>query len=106
MARGESKTKKKAAVVEDTRERQGENLLRLVEAMHREKNIPKDIIFTGIERALQTAAQRAAGEEEDVLVHIDRSTGEILAQRGDQSVDPEVLGRIAAQSAKQVMIQA
>ena len=107
MARGESKTKKtKQAVVDDTRERQGENLLRLVEAMHREKNIPKDIIFTGIEKALQTAAQRAAGDEEDVLVHIDRNTGEIVAQRGDQAVDPEVLGRIAAQSAKQVMIQA
>jgi len=83
----------------------GPELLRIVEAMHREKNIPKDVIFTGIESALQLAAQRNAGEEEDVLVHIDRMNGLIVAQKGDQAIDPEMLGRIAAQSAKQVMIQ-
>jgi N utilization substance protein A len=63
------------------------------------------VIFTGIEAALQSAAQRSAGEEEDVLVHIDRVSGQIIAQKGDQLVDPELLGRISAQSAKQVMIQ-
>src|ERR1700734_3247769 len=83
----------------------GPELLRIVEAMHREKNIPKEVIFTGIEAALQSAAQRSAGEEEDVLVHIDRMSGQIIAQKGDQLVDPELLGRISAQSAKQVMIQ-
>jgi transcription termination/antitermination protein NusA len=83
----------------------GPELLRIVEAMHREKNIAKEVIFTGIEAALQSAAQRTAGEEEDVLVHIDRMSGQIIAQKGDQLIDPELLGRIAAQSAKQVMIQ-
>jgi transcription termination/antitermination protein NusA len=83
----------------------GPELLRIVDAMHREKNIPKEVIFGGIESALQLAAQRNAGEEEDVLVHIDRMSGHIIAQKGDQLIDPELLGRIAAQSAKQVMIQ-
>ncbi len=83
----------------------GAELLRLVDVMHREKNIPKEIIFTGIEASLQMAAQRSSGEEEDVIVHIDRGSGQIIAQRGDQAIDPEHLGRIAAQSAKQVMIQ-
>lgn len=83
----------------------GPELLRIVDAMHREKNIPKEVIFNGIESAMQLAAQRNAGEEEDVLVHIDRMTGHIIAQKGDQLIDPENLGRIAAQSAKQVMIQ-
>jgi N utilization substance protein A len=106
MAKAEKTKKSKQPVVENDRERQGENLLRLVESMHREKNIQKDVIFSGIEKALQTAAQRNAGDEEDVLVHIDRTTGEIVAQKGDQPIDPEHLGRIAAQSAKQVMIQA
>ena len=50
----------------------GPELLRIVETMHREKNIPKDVIFSVIEAALQLAAQRTAAEEEDVLVHIDR----------------------------------
>ena len=83
----------------------GPELLRIVETMHREKSIPKDIIFNGIESALQMAAQRSAGEEEDVLVHIDRLSGLIIAQKGIEAIEPEVLGRIAAQSAKQVMIQ-
>jgi len=83
----------------------GPELLRIVETMHREKTIPKEVILNGIESALQLAAQRQAGEEEDVLVHIDRMSGQIIAQRGDQLIDPELLGRIAAQSAKQVMIQ-
>jgi N utilization substance protein A len=83
----------------------GPDLLRGVDMIHREKNIAKEIIFNGIEAAVQLAVQRSAGEEEDVLVHIDRMTGNIIAQRGDQLIDPELLGRIAAQSAKQVMIQ-
>ncbi len=83
----------------------GPELLRIVETMHREKNIPKDVIFSGIEAALQLAAQRAAAEDEDVLVHIDRMNGLIIAQKGIEAIEPEVLGRIAAQSAKQVMIQ-
>ena len=83
----------------------GPELLRIVDTMHREKNIAKEVIFNGIEAALQLAAQRTAGDEDDVLVHIDRTNGQIIAQKGDQLIDPELLGRIAAQSAKQVMIQ-
>src|SRR5947209_3265631 len=90
----------------------GPELLRIVDAMHRDKNIPKEIIFEGIESALQLAAERAHGggleEEEEgpeVVVQIDRMNGAITATRGGQPIDPEELGRIAAQSAKQVMIQ-
>ncbi len=83
----------------------GTDLLRIVDAMHREKNIPKDVIFEGIEAALQLATEKHYGEEEDVAISINRETGEIHAQKGEQSIDPAELGRIAAQSAKQVMIQ-
>src|SRR6266852_135583 len=83
----------------------GADVLRIVDLMHREKNIPKDVIFEGIEAALQLATEKHFGEEEGVAVAIDRETGEIHAQRGEQSIDPTELGRIAAQSAKQVMIQ-
>jgi transcription termination/antitermination protein NusA len=87
----------------------GPELLRIVDAMHRDKNIPKEIIFEGIESALQLAAERAHGgpEEEgpEVVVTIDRMNGAITATRGGEPIDPETLGRIAAQSAKQVMIQ-
>ena len=36
----------------------GKALLHLVDAMHREKNIPREVIFEGIESALQLAAER------------------------------------------------
>ena len=83
----------------------GKDLLVVVDEMYRLKNIPKEVIFNGIEAAVQMAAERASGGEEDVIVHIDRTTGEIMAQRGDQILDPSELGRIAAQSAKQIMLQ-
>jgi transcription termination/antitermination protein NusA len=83
----------------------GADVLRIVDLMHREKNIPKDVIFEGIEAALQLATEKHYGDEGGVAVTIDRESGEIKAQKGEQLIDPELLGRIAAQSAKQVMIQ-
>src|SRR5437764_9984529 len=85
----------------------GPELLRIVDAMHREKNISKDIIFEGIERAIQLAAEKHFGEDSEipVTVTIDRTNGQIKATHGDTTIEPEVLGRISAQSAKQVMIQ-
>ena len=83
----------------------GADVLRIVDLMHREKNIPKNVIFEGIEAALQLATEKHYGDEEGIAVSIDRDSGEIHAQKGEQIIDPTLLGRIAAQSAKQVMIQ-
>src|SRR5262245_4516639 len=83
----------------------GADLLRIVDLMHREKNISKEVIFEGIEAAVQLATEKQYGEEENIVVNIDRDSGEIHARKGEQVIDPELLGRIAAQSAKQVMIQ-
>ncbi len=83
----------------------GADLLRIVDLMHREKSISKEIIFEGIEAAVQLATEKHYGEGTDVVVTIDRDSGVIQAKKGDEVIDPELLGRIAAQSAKQVMIQ-
>jgi N utilization substance protein A len=86
----------------------GSDLLRIIDLMHREKNIPKDVIFEGIEAAVRLAAERhfaTDGEEDDIEVTIDRDKGEIHAKKGTDVIEPELLGRIAAQSAKQMMIQ-
>src|SRR5437868_779840 len=83
----------------------GSDLLRIVDQMHHEKNIDRDIIFEGIEAALQLATQKKFGEESEVVVTINRDSGEIHARKGEEEIDPSELGRIAAQSAKQVMIQ-
>jgi N utilization substance protein A len=83
----------------------GKELLTIVDKMHEEKKIAREVIFHGIESAIQLAAERHFGVEEGVLVQIDQATGHIIARYQDQEIDPETLGRIAAQSAKQVMIQ-
>ena len=83
----------------------GKAILELVDKMHEEKKIPREVIFHGIEAAIQLAAERHFQVEEGVLVKIDQATGHILARHGELELDPETLGRIAAQSAKQVMIQ-
>jgi N utilization substance protein A len=80
-------------------------LLRLVDTLHREKDIDSESVFQGIEAALLSAARKHLGASESLVVAIDRATGAISAHDGDRDIDPSELGRIAAQTAKQVMIQ-
>jgi N utilization substance protein A len=83
----------------------GKELLNGVELLHREKNISRDTIFAAIEKAVRLAIHKCYEDEEGVAVSIDRVTGEIHAQKGEQTLSPDQLGRIAAQSAKQAIIQ-
>jgi N utilization substance protein A len=81
-------------------------VLRIVDAIHRDKNIDKEIVFEGIEAALVSAAKKHYGEEEQIEVHIDRQSGDITASHNGMPLDSEeAVGRIGAQTAKQVMIQ-
>ncbi len=80
-------------------------LLRIVDAIHRDKDIDKEVIFTGLEQALLSAARKRFGQEEDLIITIDRDSGAIRATAEGREVDPNELGRIAAQTAKQVIIQ-
>ena len=82
-----------------------ESLLRLVDSLHRDKEIAKDVVFQGIEAALTTAARKHFKSPEAISIQIDRHTGEIVAMDGDRKIDPSELGRITAQTAKQVIIQ-
>ena len=84
---------------------QGKEVLRLVDSLQRSKDIDKEIIFQAIESALESAAKKYFGSTEGVEIEIDRETGELAASKGGERVDPEALGRIAAQTAKQVIIQ-
>lgn len=83
----------------------GSELLRIVDAIHREKNIDKEIVFQGLEQALAAAAKKRLENPDDVVVAIDRTTGDIHAVEGDKPINAADLGRIAALTAKQVMIQ-
>jgi N utilization substance protein A len=81
-------------------------VLRIVDAIHRDKRIDKEIVFIGVEAAIATAARKQYGEETIIKIHVDRETGEISGTRNDEPISPEEISeRIGAQSAKQVMIQ-
>jgi len=52
------------------------DLLLLVDALAREKNVPRDIVFGALEMALASATKKRTNDEADVRVDIDRETGE------------------------------
>jgi N utilization substance protein A len=83
-----------------------QELLRIVENIARDKNIDKESIFADLEEAMISAAKKHFGEpESNIVVHIDRNTGQMVAFKDDEQIDIKHLGRIPAQTAKQVMIQ-
>ncbi len=81
------------------------DLVRIVDSIHRDKNIAKDVLFEGIQTALATAAKKHYPEAGEISVTIDPDSGSINAVRDGRPMDPTELGRIAAQTAKQVIIQ-
>ncbi len=81
------------------------DLVRIVDSIHRDKNISKDILFEGIQSALATAARKHYPEAAEIEVRIDPDSGAIDATKDGVKMDPAELGRIAAQTAKQVIIQ-
>ncbi len=83
-----------------------QELLRIVENIARDKNIDKESIYTDLEEAMVSAARKHFGDpESNIVVYIDRGTGQITAFKDDVQIDIRQLGRIPAQTAKQVMIQ-
>lgn len=86
-----------------------QELIRIVDNIARDKNIDKESIFQDLEAAMVSAARKhfglQHGAEGDIQVHIDRATGGITAYKDDTQIDVRQLGRIPAQTAKQVMIQ-
>ncbi|TWU49789.1 transcription termination factor NusA [Rubripirellula reticaptiva] len=82
-----------------------QDILRYVDSLHREKNIDKELVFLAIESALQTAAKRQYGEETDIVVQLNRENGKIAATLEGEPLGDDQIGRIGAQTAKQVIIQ-
>lgn len=88
------------------------NVLRSIE---REKGIDFDTIIDALENALASAYKRSQAQAEEARVVIDRDTGEVTvyAQELDDDGnvvaewvdDPQDFGRIAGQTAKQVLMQ-
>ena len=64
-------------------------VLLLVDALAREKNVDKEIVLGALESALASATKKRFTEESDVRVSIDRDTGEYLSFRCWQVMDDE-----------------
>ncbi len=81
------------------------DLLRLVDSICRDKNIEKDLVYEDLETAMVSAARKTYAFDDEVEVKIDRVSGTIAATVNGEPISMKELGRIAAQTAKQVMIQ-
>ncbi|THF60849.1 transcription termination factor NusA [Pseudothauera rhizosphaerae] len=56
-------------------------ILLLVDALAREKNVAKDIVFAALESALASATKKRIHDDADVVVRIDRDTGDYESVR-------------------------
>jgi N utilization substance protein A len=82
-----------------------QELLRIVDGLARDKNIDREVVLEDLEDAMLSAMRKQNIGTEDVTVHIDRQSGDISASVDGKVMNIRDLGRIAAQTAKQVMIQ-
>jgi N utilization substance protein A len=111
-----------------------ERLIDVLQSIAKERNISFEMLLEGLEAALLTAYKRHYGSEANAIVVVDRQTGEYRVyhrrtvvedvidskleisvkeagapyQAGDfydEEVKPKDFGRIAAQTAKQVIVQ-
>ena len=88
------------------------SILRMLE---REKEISFDVLVEAIEQALLTAYQKTPGAYEEARVELDRKTGHVTVMAAELDDDgnkigefedtPDGFGRIAATTAKQIMLQ-
>jgi len=86
-----------------------------LQALEREKGVPAEAILDALANALVSAYKRTPGAAEEARVTIDPDTGEITVYGQELDEDgnvtrewvdtPEDFGRIAAQTAKQVIVQ-
>ena len=74
----------------------GSELLGVIEMIHREREISKEVLFESLESAILTAARRKYGNSETLQVRIDRETGEMTAWDEDVVIPPSDLGRMPA----------
>src|SRR5947208_13380396 len=82
-------------------------LIRIVDGIARDKNIEREQIYTDIEQAIASGLRKQFNTEDttEFAVSLDRTTGAISATRQGEPLDLKVVGRIGAQTVKQVMIQ-
>ncbi|MDD5565319.1 MAG: transcription termination factor NusA [Candidatus Omnitrophica bacterium] len=82
-------------------------LLAIIEQIEREKGIKKEVLIQAVESALLSAVRRVVDSKpnEELAVQLNPETGEIKAFRDQKEISHVDFGRIAASTARQVIIQ-
>lgn len=84
-------------------------MMRILDSIARDRNIDRELLIQDLEQAMVSAARKhyQTLDQEEFICTIDRLSGDMEVLRHGEPMDlsPEGLGRIAAQTFKQVMIQ-
>ena len=83
-------------------------LLNVLDQLEREKGISKEVLLDAVKHALIVAAKKIAkiaDSDEEVTVEIDEKTADMRVTVGGREMVSREFGRIAAQTARQVIIQ-
>ena len=82
-------------------------LLGILEQIERDKGIKKEILIEAVEAAVSSAAKKlwTVDKNQEVRAVLDTKTGKLTAYAGNEEIRSSEFGRIAAQTAKQVVIQ-
>ena len=82
-------------------------LIRIVDGIARDKNIEREQVYVDIEQAVASGLRKQFNTEDtsEFAVTVDRVSGDISVNRQGQTMPLSVMGRIGAQTVKQVMIQ-
>ena len=70
-----------------------------------ERGLEPEVVIDSIKQAILAAYRKDYGEPEDIIVDLNADTGEVALSKGKKIITPPGFGRIAAQTAKQVILQ-
>jgi N utilization substance protein A len=84
-----------------------QELLAIIEQIEREKGIKKEVLIQAVESALLSAAKKVIDvkPDEELKIELDTDTGKIQVFKNKEEVTSVDFGRIAASTARQVIIQ-
>src|SRR5881394_864909 len=82
-------------------------IMRIADGIARDNNIDREQVYVDIEQAVASGLRKQFNTEDtsEFAVTVDRATGDISVSRQGEILPLSVMGRIGAQTVKQVMIQ-
>ncbi len=82
-----------------------QELLASLESIEKEKGIQKEVLLEALRQALVSACRKTFPDQEDIEIQIDPKSYDIHLIKNGKEIHDADFGRIAAQTAKQVIIQ-